>query len=136
MIACRDLDDDPLTAAGLDHLDLVGDAPRKSQNFRPQAQGGNILDRRFVLFGNRRHSRLDTVNSQRIELSRNRHLLLTPEDDRRLLLTIAQRNVVDLCPSRKGVVLPHLRQIIPRAYKPFVRFRRVLHVASETMDSR
>ena len=96
VIACRDLDDDPLTAAGLDHFDLVGDAPRKSKNLGLQAQGGNILNRGFVLFGNRRHSRLNTVNSQRIELPRNRHLLLTAEDDCGLLLTIAQCDVVDL----------------------------------------
>src|SRR5262245_49887917 len=120
-----------IVKARLDHFDLFGDAARKTQKLGIQCQTGDVLNRSLVLVCDRRHSCLDPVYTQRIELPCNRHLLVAAEDDRGLLLAITQRNVMDLYVRRKVVVVPHLRQIAPGAHKPFVRFPGVLHGISK-----
>ena len=70
------------------------------------------------------------MNPQRVQLLRDRDLLLAAEDHGGLLLAVAQRDVVDLQIRTEGVLLLNFRQIRPRAAEPLVGFPRLLHIST------
>jgi len=128
VIAGGDLDDDAADAARLHDLDLVGDAAREREHLRLQAERGDVLDRAAILIGDRGHAGLDAVHAQRIELPRDRDLLLAAEDDGSLLLAVTQRHVVNLDAGGEAIVPAHLREVAPRADEPLVAFPGLRHV--------
>ncbi len=130
VIAGRDFDDNALTSAGLDHVDLGRDAASEAEDFGLQIQAGDVLNRRLVLLGNGGHAGLNPMDAQRIELLGDGHLLFPSEHDGRLLLSVAQRHVVNLELGRKGVVLGDFRQVVPGADEPFVGLPGLMHGAS------
>ena len=134
VVAGRDLDDDARAAARLDHVDLGGDAPREAEDLCLQSQGGNVGNGRLVLCRDRGHACLDAVDPQRIQLLRDRDLLLAAEHNGGLLLAVTQRDVVDLQIRTEGVLLLNFRQIRPRAAEPLVGFPG-LHISTPNTKS-
>jgi hypothetical protein len=70
------------------------------------------------------------VDSHRVEPLGDCDLFLAPEDHGRLLLAVAERDVMDLQILLEFGVLPRLGQVIPQARVPLVRLPRFLHVSS------
>ena len=130
VVAGGNLDDHARAAAGLDDLDLFGDAAREGEDFRLQSEGGDVLDGGFVLLGDGGHAGFDAVDAEGIELLGDGHFLFAAEDDGGLLLAVAQGDVVNLDFRGESIFLGDLRQIAPGADKPFIGFPRGLHLAS------
>src|SRR5437879_3806484 len=86
VIAGGNLDNYALTSAGFDDLDLFGNAAGKGKNFRLQTERGDVLNGRFILIGNGRHSGLNEVDPERIKLPGEGHVLLPAEDHSSLLV--------------------------------------------------
>ena len=75
-------------------------AKPKISAFSPSAAMSEIAALSCV--GHRGHARFDAVDAQRVELLGDRDLFLAAEDDRRLLLAVAQRDVVNLDVAAEG----------------------------------
>ena len=128
VIAGRDLDDDARAAARLDDVDLGRDTAGKAEDLSLEAKRGNVGDGCLVLRRHRRHTGLDAVDAERVELLRDGDLFLAAEDHGGLLFAVAQGHVVNLEVAAKGLLLPDFRQVRPRAAEPFVCLPGLLHV--------
>ena len=111
-------------------LIFFGDTAAEGEDLGFQSQGGDVLDRGAILVGYGGHSRLNSLHAQRIELAGDRDFFFAAEDHRGLLLAVAQGHVMNFDLRGEIEILAHLRQIIPGADKPFVRFPGLLHMAS------
>ncbi len=69
--------------------------------------------------------------AERVELLRDRHLVLAAEHDGRLLFAVAQGDIVNLDIGGEAVIFRHLWQVVPGTDEPLVSFPGFLHVASE-----
>ena len=112
----------PLQPTSLTTLISSGMQREKREDFGLEAQRGDVGDGGLVLRRHGRHAGLDAVDAERIELLGDRDLLLAAEHDGRLLLAVAQRDVVNLDVWGERVVFPDLRQVTPGADEPFVGF--------------
>jgi len=130
VVARGDLDHHALYATALYDLNLIRNTAGERKNLGFQPERRDVGDCRLVLLGDGRHAGLDAVDAHRVELLGDGDLFLTPEDDGRLLLAIAQRDVVNLQIFLETGVLPGLGQVVPQARVPLVRLPRFLHVSS------
>ena len=111
----------PLHAAVRRPLHIVHDAAAEAEDLRTEIALHDLPDRRFIHGGDGRHARLDAVHARFRQLFGNPDFIILAVNNPRLLLPVAQGDVVDPHLLGRIETLRHLLQVVPGTDEPVIR---------------
>ena len=101
-------------------IDIYGKGTGKGEDFGLQAQFADGFNRLEIFLGYSRHPRLDSFNTDIIELLGNPHFVIFSEHDSRGLLPVPQGRIMDFHFFRQFKFRGHSINKVIRAHPPLI----------------